>query len=89
MRFAPCAFVSAAIAAVLAGTPANSEVKIKLEEVASGLTHPLAMVSIPDGSGRKAVIEQPGQIRIIDARGRLLPDSFLNIEAKIVRLHHR
>jgi glucose/arabinose dehydrogenase len=66
----------------------QSEVKIKLEEVASGLTHPLAMVSIPDGSGRKAVIEQPGQIRIIDARGRLLPDSFLNIEAKIVRLHH-
>ena len=81
-------FASAAIAALLAASPANADVKIKLEEVASGLTHPLAMVSIPDGSGRKAVIEQTGQVRIIDARGRLLPDPFLNIESKIVRLHH-
>ena len=53
--------------------PANAQLKIKLEEVASGLTHPLGMVSIPDGSGRKAVIEQTGLVRIIDARGRLLP----------------
>jgi len=58
-----------------------------LEEVAGGLTHPLAMVSIPDGSGRKAVIEQHGVVRIIDARGRLLPEPFLNIQAKIPQLH--
>jgi glucose/arabinose dehydrogenase len=88
MRFALSSLAAAAIAALLAAEPANADVKIKLEEVASGLTHPLAMVSIPDGSGRKAVIEQTGQVRIIDARGRLLPDAFLNIESKIVRLHH-
>ena len=88
MRFALCLLASAGIGALLAASPANADVKIKLEEVASGLTHPLAMVSIPDGSGRKAVIEQTGQVRIIDARGRLLPDPFLNIESKIVRLHH-
>ena len=88
MRFALSSLAAAAIAALLAAEPANAEIKIKLEEVASGLTHPLAMVSIPDGSGRKAVIEQTGQVRIIDARGRLLPDAFLNIESKIVRLHH-
>jgi glucose/arabinose dehydrogenase len=88
MRFALSSLAAATIAALLAAEPANAEIKIKLEEVASGLTHPLAMVSIPDGSGRKAVIEQTGQVRIIDARGRLLPDAFLNIESKIVRLHH-
>ena len=81
-----------ALAAVAAVTlpfsvPADAQTKIKLEEVASGLTHPLAMVSIPDGSGRKAVIEQHGLVRIIDARGRLLPEPFLNIQAKIVQLH--
>ena len=80
MRFALSSLAAAAIAALLAAEPANADVKIKLEEVASGLTHPLAMVSIPDGSGRKAVIEQTGQVRIIDARGRLLSDPFLNIE---------
>src|SRR5215210_7103530 len=86
MRFALYAF-SAAAAAMLVAAPANAEVKIKLEEVAGGLTHPLAMVSIPDGSGRKAVIEQHGVVRIIDARGRLLPEPFLNIQAKIPQLH--
>ncbi|MFL5036770.1 MAG: hypothetical protein ACJ8EC_17350, partial [Microvirga sp.] len=62
MRFALYAF-SAAATAMLVAAPANAEVKIKLEEVAGGLTHPLAMVSIPDGSGRKAVIEQHGVVR--------------------------
>ena len=87
MRFALYAFSAAAVAAMLVAAPANAEVKIKLEEVAGGLTHPLAMVSIPDGSGRKAVIEQHGVVRIIDARGRLLPEPFLNIQAKIPQLH--
>ena len=83
MRFASNILAAAGAAAVLVSAPANAEVKIKLEEVAAGLTHPLAMVSIPDGSGRKAVIEQHGLVRIIDARGRLLPEPFLNIQAKI------
>src|SRR5215210_950434 len=86
MRFALCVLACAGVAA-LSAAPAAADVKIKLEEVASGLTHPLAMVSIPDGSGRRAVIEQTGLVRIIDARGRLLPEPFLNIQAKIVQLH--
>lgn len=88
MRIALFALATAAILPFLVATPAEAQVKIKLEEVASGLTHPLAMVPIPDGSGRKAVIEQHGVVRIIDARGRLLPDPFLNIESKIKTLHH-
>jgi glucose/arabinose dehydrogenase len=76
-------------AAVLATTaPSLSQTKIKLQEVAGGLTHPLAMVSIPDGSNRMAVIEQTGQVRIIDSRGRLLPEPFINLEPKIVQRHH-
>ena len=68
--------------------PPLAQVKIKLQEVAGGLIHPLAMVSIPDGTGRMAVIEQHGQVRIIDSRGRLLPDPFLNIGPKMVTQHH-
>src|SRR5215210_3898665 len=84
MRFALNILAAAGVLGVLVGAPAKAEVKIKLEEVAGGLTHPLAMVSIPDGSGRKAVIEQHGLVRIIDARGRLLPEPFLNIQSKLV-----
>ena len=75
---------AAAVAALAA--PASADVKVKLQEVAGGLIHPLAMVSIPDGTGRMAVIEQHGQVRIIDNRGRLLPEAFLNMQARIITL---
>jgi len=79
--------LSAATAALLSFTaPATAQVEIKLVEVASGLTHPLAMVTIPDGSGRKAVIEQHGLVRIIDERGRLRPEPFIDVSAKLPNL---
>jgi glucose/arabinose dehydrogenase len=88
MRFALTCLAAGAAAALIVADPAGAQVKIKLEEVAGGLTHPLAMVTIPDGTGRKAVIEQHGLVRIIDARGRLLPEPFLNIQSKLVHLEH-
>src|SRR5215510_16302606 len=87
MRFlVKYACMAAAVAALAA--PASADVKVKLQEVAGGLTHPLAMVSIPDGSGRLAVIEQHGVVRIIDNKGRLLPEPFLDLQARIISLHH-
>ncbi len=82
-------FTGIAVATILAmATPALSQVKIKFEEVAGGLIHPLAMVSIPDGTGRMAFIEQHGQVRIIDSKGRLLPEPFINVGPKMVTQHH-
>ena len=86
MRVVLAALATVAAVTLPLSVPANAQTKIKFEEVASGLTHPLAMVSIPDGSGRRAVIEQTGLVRIIDARGRLLPEPFLNIQSKLVHL---
>ena len=63
--------------ALLGGSPARAEVSIKLEEVAGDLTHPLAMVPFPDGSGRTAIVEQSGTIRILDDKGRVRPEPFL------------
>lgn len=86
MRFR---FTGIAVATILAmAAPANAQVKIKLEEVAGGIIHPLAMVSIPDGTGRVAFIEQHGQVRIIDSKGRLLPEPFINVGPKMVTQHH-
>jgi glucose/arabinose dehydrogenase len=86
MRSVLTALATVAAVALPFSVPADAQVKIKLEEYVGGLTHPLAMVTIPDGSGRKAVIEQHGLVRIIDARGRLLPEPFLNIQSKLVHL---
>ena len=40
----------------------------------------------PDNSGRHFVVDQPGQIYIIDGNGQLLPDPFLDISGEIVPL---
>jgi hypothetical protein len=72
--------------AVGAAGPARAEIKIKLEPYVTGVNAPLDMVPIPDGSGRKALIEQTGKVRIIDKQGRLRPEPFLNIESKLVHL---
>jgi glucose/arabinose dehydrogenase len=87
MRYLVWGLGFAAAATLTVAAPANAQVKVKLEEVASGLTHPLAMVPIPDDSGRTAIIEQTGQVRIMDARGRVLPEPMLDIKNKLPPLH--
>ncbi|MEX2542306.1 MAG: PQQ-dependent sugar dehydrogenase [Trueperaceae bacterium] len=53
-----------------------------LEEIASGLQSPTAIVDAGDDSGRLFVLEQPGRIRII-ADGQLLPEPFLDLSGSI------
>jgi glucose/arabinose dehydrogenase len=70
---------------VLAAGPAVADVTVNLEEVASGLTHPMAMVS-PPGDDRRFIVEQPGVIKILMPDGQVLGQPFLNIRHKIVPL---
>ena len=46
---------------------ASAEVTVTLQLVAEGLTAPLIMVSPPDGTNRRFIVEQIGQIRILNA----------------------
>jgi len=58
--------------------------RIGLEVVTQGeLLAPVAIVNAGDGSGRLFIVEQRGEIRIIE-NGTLLPAAFLDIEAKLV-----
>lgn len=50
--------------------------------VVSGLTKPLDMAALPDGTGRVLVLEQPGTIRLVE-NGVLLPDPFLDIRDRV------
>ena len=70
MRSRTCVGLTSALlaATVLAGAPALADVMVNLEEAASGLTAPLAMVQ-PAGDERRFVIEQNGQVRIITPDG--------------------
>ncbi len=59
---------------------------IGILEVASGLTSPLKLVAVPDGSGRLFVVDQIGLVRIIDGSGTLLPAPFLDIRDRMIAI---
>ncbi len=57
----------------------TAQLSLKLEQVVSGLQGPVALADPADGSGRLFVVEQAGQIRIIQA-GKLLTTPFLDLK---------
>jgi glucose/arabinose dehydrogenase len=65
---------------------ADDPTTIGLQEVASGLAHPVAIVSPGDGSGRLFVVDQVGLIRVIGSDGVLRPTPFLDLRSKLVPL---
>jgi len=60
---------------------------VKLEAVAEGLTAPLILVSPPDGTKRRFIVEQIGVVKVLMPDGKLLEEPFLNIRHKLPRLY--
>ena len=56
----------------------------ELKKVADGFVAPVFVTGAGDGSGRLFVVDQVGQIWIIDGKGNLLPNPFLNIQSELV-----
>jgi glucose/arabinose dehydrogenase len=59
---------------------------VGLALVAEGFTAPVALVPVPDDSGRLFVADQTGVIRIIAAGGEVLAEPFLDIRERLVAL---
>lgn len=59
---------------------------IRVQLVAEGLTAPIGLVAPQDGSGRLFILDQIGQVRIVDAAGNLLPTPFLDLADRMVAL---
>jgi glucose/arabinose dehydrogenase len=79
----------AAVAALAGNSSAQlpdiptGSISIEVQQVASGLTSPVDMVSPHDGTNRLFIVEQPGRIRILK-NGLLIPAPFLDITAQTV-----
>jgi glucose/arabinose dehydrogenase len=57
----------------------------RVRRVASGLAAPIFVAGIPDGSGRVAVVERGGRIRVLDpATGTIATTDLLNVSTQIV-----
>ncbi|MCO6437908.1 MAG: PQQ-dependent sugar dehydrogenase [Phycisphaerae bacterium] len=67
------------------GAIAADPIQIELETVATGLTSPVLLTHAGDDSGRLFVVDQAGQIRVIE-NGVLLPTPFLDLSAKLPTL---
>jgi glucose/arabinose dehydrogenase len=65
----------------------QGDVVIELETIASGLVAPIGVTHAGDGSGRLFIVEQSGQVLIVDVIGDLLPTPFLDISDRIVVLN--
>lgn len=80
-------FLSLLLVSFALPTTPSAEVTVGLELVVDGgLTHPIALVSPPDGTKRRFIVEQVGRIRVLLPDGKILPDPFLDIREKIVPL---
>ena len=64
----------------------KGDITIRLETVALGLTAPVGVTHAGDQSGRLFIVDQPGQIRIVQD-GNLLPTPFLDLSGKLPALN--
>jgi glucose/arabinose dehydrogenase len=78
--------VSPACANAAAQSPQLEPRPIGLALVAQGFTAPVRVVAVPDDSGRLFVVDQVGQIWVIDKDGILLEEPFLDIADRLVEL---
>ena len=60
--------------------------EIGVELIAEGFTSPVAYVSPEDGTGRMFLVDQVGLIWIVDEEGKVLDESFLDIQEEMVDL---
>jgi glucose/arabinose dehydrogenase len=60
---------------------------LDLEEIASGFVSPVGMSVFPDGSGRFAIVDLLGFIRVVMPDGSVLPTPFLDVTSRMVTLN--
>lgn len=63
----------------------QGDIQVQLQPVATGLVSPLNLVEAPDGTGRKMIVEQKGQVQILQ-NGSLSSTPFLDLSSRMVAL---
>jgi glucose/arabinose dehydrogenase len=75
-----------AAAAQAADEPPQSPVAVKLELLVEGFAAPIDLKQIDDGSQRLLLLDQSGQIHLLDANGNRKDQPFLDLRARMLPL---
>jgi len=65
-----------------------SSTTVRLKVVADGLVAPNLLQGAGDGSGRRFIVDQPGQVYIVDAGGNRLATPFIDVSANVATLRN-
>jgi glucose/arabinose dehydrogenase len=80
------AFVVSSLA--LSSSPLDlGAAEVALKPVAEGFTSPLNLVSLPDGSGRLLIADQPGTVHVVSKDGKTSDAPFLDLRERMVKLN--
>jgi len=82
------ALVAEAVGQFLPGAIQPSGTTVRLKIVADQLVAPNLMLGAGDGSGRRFIVDQPGQVYVLDAGGNRLATPFVDVSSDIGTLRH-
>ena len=78
-------FVEQSIADPLPDIP-QGEIIVEIVEITDQLTHPIGLIDPNDGSGRKFIFQQTGEIRTLDINNNLTSTNVLDVSDELVDL---
>lgn len=82
----PLALLSALLVLLLLPAAAMAQPEVSAELVIDGLASPLQLEAAPDDSDRRFIVDQNGQILILQPDGTLADEPFLDISDRMVEL---
>jgi len=91
MKLTPRTPIAAVVGSLVLGLSSSpvraAESQLDLKLIAEGMTAPIALVSVPDGSGRLLVADQAGVVHGLDRDGRRGDGLFLDVRSRMVALN--
>ena len=64
----------------------QGNIVVEIEEITDQLTHPIGLIDPNDGSGRKFIFQQTGEIRTLDINNNLTSTNVLDVSDQLVDL---
>ncbi len=76
------------LSALFSASAQTPSPKLQLQLLAQDLTAPIHLEELPDGSGRKLVVQQDGLVKVLMPDGKVLAEPFLDMRSRMFSLQN-